>query len=193
MKIILNDTNDFMCSEWENVFASDLDVSIFKGQLKDLLNTKEKIDTIVSPANSYGLMDGTYDLAIINYFGEELMKDVQEYILKHYCGEQPICSSFIINIPNTNKRLIHTPTMRVPSVIKEKLIVYHCMRSTLLLAKKKKVKNIVIPAFGAGCGQVDKDEVAYLMKEAYDQIKNPPKKLDWDYASKRSYLNDLER
>ena len=64
------------------------------------------MECIVSPANSYGLMDGGYDLAITKYFGKELMKEVQEYIIKHFHGEQPVATSFCIDIPNTKKKLI---------------------------------------------------------------------------------------
>ena len=56
------------------------------------------------------------------------------------------------------------------------------MRSTLACAKKHKVKSILIPMFGCGVGGVHPQRVAQLMRQAYDQINNPPKSLDWEYA-----------
>ena len=41
------------------------------------------VECVVSPANSYGFMDGGYDLAITNYFGEALMEKVQRLIIKN--------------------------------------------------------------------------------------------------------------
>ncbi len=76
------------------------------------------VECIVSPANSYGLMDGGFDLAISEEFGWELQERVQKYIVEHYKGEQPIGSSFIIDIGTNNMKLIHTPTMRIRSLSK---------------------------------------------------------------------------
>ena len=63
-------------------------------------------------------------------------------------GEQPIGTSIMVPIPNTDKKLIHTPTMRLPSPIKEPLIIYQCMRTTMMMAVSNKIHSIVIPAFG---------------------------------------------
>ena len=46
-----------------------------------------EVECVVSPANSYGLMDGGYDLAISDWFGWEIAEKVQAYILEHYKGE----------------------------------------------------------------------------------------------------------
>ena len=41
-------------------------------------------------------MDGGVDLAITNFFGVDLMKRVQERILRDYLGEQPVGTSMIV-------------------------------------------------------------------------------------------------
>ncbi|WP_052055348.1 macro domain-containing protein [Myxosarcina sp. GI1] len=51
---------------------------------------------MVSAGNSFGLMDDGVDLAIIRYFGIDLMDKVQEYIIREFRGEQPVGTSFII-------------------------------------------------------------------------------------------------
>ena len=56
------------------------------------------------------------------------------------------------------------------------------MRSTLMCAYQNNVQSILIPLFGGGCGEVHPQTIAKMMKLAYDQIHNPPKKLDWDYV-----------
>ena len=136
-------------------------------------------------------MDGGFDYAISEWFGWNLMEKVQKYILENYKGEQPIGSSFIIDTSINNIRLIHTPTMRFPSEIKDPMIIYTCMRTSLMLAMENGVKNIVIPAFGGGCGNVPPQIICKMMYEAYKQVMNPPKSLDWDYAESRK-LEEME-
>lgn len=80
--------------------------------------------------------------------------------------------------------LIHTPTMRVPEEIKDKSVVYQCMRSTLIMAKKENIQNIVIPAFGAATGRVPYFTVANLMCQAFINVflMNLDKYNDWNWA-----------
>ena len=188
MKIYLLDRNNEMIQFWRLSFSgiSRDEVEIVCDDFGHFMQTRGKeIDCVVSPANSYGLMDGGYDAAISLYFGEELVPAVQSYIREHYFCEQPVGTSFIMQIPNSPVRLIHTPTMRVPSVIRDPLVVYHCMRSTLITAMKGGVGSIVIPAFGGHCGKVPLQTIALLMRAAYDQLRNMPESMDWLYAYSR--------
>ena len=57
-------------------------------------NNKDKIQCVVSPANSFGLMDGSYDLVLTEWYGNQLQERVQEYIIKNFYGEQPVGTSF---------------------------------------------------------------------------------------------------
>jgi O-acetyl-ADP-ribose deacetylase (regulator of RNase III) len=125
-------------------------------------------------------MDGGYDLAITNWFGEQLQKRVQKYILDNFYGEQPVGTSFIIDAGKDNQKLIHTPTMRVPSKIIDASIIYQCMRTTLITAIKNSVKSIVIPVFGGLTGGVSDLTAAKLMWLGYKQIMSPNETIDWD-------------
>ena len=80
--------------------------------------------------------------------------------------------------------------MRIPSTIKDPMIIYHCMRTCLLTALENGIQSIVIPAFGGGCGSVPSQTMAVMMHEAYKQIMNPPSKLGWEYAESRN-LEDM--
>ena len=53
-------------------------------------------DCLVSPANSFGMMDGGIDAAITAFFGMQLMERVQQRILDDYLGEQSVGTSFMI-------------------------------------------------------------------------------------------------
>jgi len=178
MNIYLLDRNIMMMMEWKNQFEDCPDVDVVMDDFKHFMDS-HKIQCVVSPANSYGFMDGGYDAAITDYFGPTLMKNVQKYILDNFYGEQPVGSSFIIDIPGTNQKLIHTPTMRIPSRIKDPEVVYQCMRTTLMTAIANNIESIVIPAFGGATGKIPYEKIAFLMKKGYEQIKNP-QKPEWD-------------
>ena len=57
---------------------------------------EESADAIVSPANSFGYMDGGVDLAYSRFFGFELQDRLQAYLHEHYFGELPVGSAVII-------------------------------------------------------------------------------------------------
>ena len=63
--------------EWKRQFGDAEDVDVVLDEFDHFMDGHE-IQCIVSPANSYGIMDGGYDAAIINYFGMDLMLDVQK-------------------------------------------------------------------------------------------------------------------
>ena len=161
-----------MFLEWKQHFEECPDVDVVMDDFAHFMDN-HKVQCLVSPANSYGCMDGGYDAAIIDYLGPALEKEVQKYIKENFYGEQPVGTSFLIDIPGSEQKLIHTPTMRLPSKIKEPEIVYQCMRTTLMEAIKNKVESIVIPAFGGATGMIPYSTIAKLMKKGYDQIKNP--------------------
>jgi len=189
MKIYLLDRNENIVYWWKHFFKDIRDVEMVCDDFSHFMNTHE-IECIVSPANSYGLMDGGYDLAISNYFGEELPKKVQKLLLEKYYGEQPVGTSIIVKI-NEKQKLIHTPTMRIPSPIKDPMTIYHCMRSTLIVALRNNVKSIVIPAFGGDCGNVNYPILAEMMYEGYKQVFSPPTEITWDYAWRHYIENKL--
>ena len=170
MDIYLLDINPEITKAWEKEFASYNNFHIVTDEFKHFMDTHKSIECIVSPANSFGYMNGGYDKAITDYFGVEVEKEVQRFINTHLFGEQPVGTSIMVDIPKTNKKLIHTPTMRLPSSIKDEMIIYQCMRSTLMCAIKGKVKSIVIPAFGGATGKAKPSIIAKYMSAAYKQI-----------------------
>lgn len=189
MIIYLLDINAKMTDEWDSLFIDFKNVNVVNKDFETFM-MNSKVECVVSPANSFGLMDGGYDLAITNWFGSQLQKRVQRYIIDNFYGEQPVGSSFIINASNENingSYLIHTPSMRYPQVIIDNKIVYYCMRSTLIEALNHNIKSIVISAFGGSCGKIEVGIIANMMFKAYTQILNPPKELNWKYVNRNRF------
>lgn len=189
MNIALLSDSHKMATAWFKYFANEENVDVVCDDFCAFMN-KNQVECIVSPANSFGIMDGGYDMAITKWFGEKLQEKVQEYIMKKYYGEQPVGSSFIIDTPKKGIKLIHTPTMRIPERIYDTSIVYHCMRTCLITALENDVRQIVIPAFGARTGCLGCEDVAYMMWMAYKQILSN-NEISWEHAIKTHY-RDVE-
>ncbi|EHO5189003.1 macro domain-containing protein [Salmonella enterica] len=190
IKLILSAPEPAMAAAFECYFQNTDNVEIIPG----LFETIPEFDCMVSAANSFGLMDGGVDAAITTYFGTQLQERVQQHILSEYLGEQPVGSAFVIETGNSKHPwLVHAPTMRVPLIIDGTDAVYNATRAALLaifqhnksVAEYKKIKSVVFPAMGAGCGQVPPESVARQMKLAWDSFSNPPKAINWQYASAR--------
>ncbi|MCT7103122.1 macro domain-containing protein [Salmonella enterica subsp. enterica serovar Poona] len=190
IKLILSAPEPAMAAAFECYFQNTDNVEIIRRPFE----TVPEFDCMVSAANSFGLMDGGVDAAITTYFGTQLQRRVQKYIIQEYLGEQPVGTAFITETGDgEHPWLIHAPTMRVPLIIDDTDAVYNATRAALLaifqhnksVAEYKKIKSVVFPAMGAGCGQVPPESVARQMKLAWDSFSNPPKAINWQYASAR--------
>ncbi|GAA0728481.1 hypothetical protein GCM10009430_37690 [Aquimarina litoralis] len=71
-EITLIDLQKELCDEWKKSFKEFPEVQIVNGKFELV----REFDCLVSPANSFGLMDGGIDLAIRNYFGMKLQYNV---------------------------------------------------------------------------------------------------------------------
>lgn len=187
LKLILVSPDIEVFNAWNHYFTDLENVEIVFGVFEDIKN----FDCIVSPANSFGLMDGGIDAAITNFFGAQLMYNVQKRILEEFCGEQPVGTSIIVETKHPEfPYLAHTPTMRAPMDIKHTDNVYLAMWAMLLSvyrfnSQTQHIKTIVCPGLGTGTGHVHPMEAARQMALAYLHFVNPPKNLNWDFATKR--------
>lgn len=191
MNLILCDCNSILCTEWEKNFKNEPKVQIVCGDFKSV----PEYDCIVSPANSFGIMDGGFDLALVNYFGHELMKRVQDKIKTKYAGEQPVGTCLIVETGNKkHPYLAHTPTMRIPRIIKEYDTVYNAMRAMLLAVQKHSdIKTVLCTGLGTATGKVPLTIAAKQMYLAYKSVVQPPERIDWQTAvnAEQNILNSL--
>ena len=170
LKLILVDPNTSVCDAWREQFADLPNVEINFGYFEEL----SEYDCMVSAANSFGLMDGGVDLAIINYFGHNLMTRVQQRILEEYLGEQPVGTSFIIETGHPKHPfLAHTPTMRVPMAITRTDNIYRAMWAMLLAVRHQNqsemqpIHTVACSGLGTAHGKVLAHEAARQMAAAY--------------------------
>lgn len=163
-------------------------MEVVKGYFQEL----DSFDCMVSAANSFGLMDGGVDLAIIRFFGYALERRVQTRILEEYWGEQPVGTSMIVETGNDQHPFIaHTPTMRVPLRITRTDNVYNAMFAMLRAVAihnrrgERPIRTVACPGLGTATGEVRPIEAARQMQLAYQHFHNPPERIHWPYARQR--------
>src|SRR6187402_1128898 len=111
MKYILFDKNKEMTDAWNEFFHDSPDVEIVLGDLNSI-----DCDTIVSPAISFGFMDGGIDYAISVRLGWDLQIKLQQVIQDLPEGELLVGNALIVETGDqTIPFLISAPTMRVPT------------------------------------------------------------------------------
>ncbi|MEH2372547.1 macro domain-containing protein [Nostoc sp.] len=188
MKLILVAPDSLLCAAFQQHFNYLPNVEIVNNYFEWLPD----FDCMVSPANSFGMMDGGIDAAIIRFFGCSLMARVQGRILEDYLGEQPVGTSMIVETGHyKHPFLAHTPTMRVPMIIAGTDIPYVAMWAMLLAVRhhnqhaEQKINTIACPGLGTGIGRVPYTEAARQMALAYDHFLYPPKHLNCIVAAER--------
>lgn len=173
LTLTLRDLDGALAQAWRAAFGKTAGVDIASGDLM-----ASQADAIVSPANSFGFMDGGIDLVYARFFGAELPQRLQAKILEECAGELPVGQALIV--PTGNVRfpfLISAPTMRIPGPIDGTLNVYLAFRAALLavaahnaLGEDPPIRSIACPGLGTGVGAVPPARAARQMHAAYRAI-----------------------
>ena len=175
-KLFLVDSKSELCDKWIQFFSNYPDVEVLLGNY-----FQQSADAIVSPANSFGIMDGGLDLAIRNELGFKVETDIQEVILSKYHGEMPIGNAEIINTNHDSwSYMVAAPTMRIPENVAYTLNAYIAFRAILIAINSfnehnlsKPIKSLVCSGLGTGIGSMEPTKCAAQMRAAYKLIKEP--------------------
>ena len=185
LKIQLVDRNEGMCEAWQKEFNNCKDVEIHCADIFSI-----KTDCIVSPANSFGFMNGGIDLYVENKY--EIQKALQNKIKTLEFGELLVGQTIMVQTKDPLMSFVLVaPTMRVPMIIKDTVNVYLASKAIFQrLGTQIDVRSVTIPGLGAGVGQVPYQYVAKQMKQAYEEIWNNKPKFpaSWDEAQKNHQL-----
>ncbi|MCL2463604.1 MAG: macro domain-containing protein [Micrococcales bacterium] len=166
MKITLFSTDKELCDAWGIDFAEDPDVTVLNADYRDLAAH----DAIVSPANSFGIMNGGLDLAIRTELGVEVQDTTQWCIQENYCGCQPVGTTITVKIldPGRFRYLIHAPTMQFPQDIRNTLNPLHSFYAALAAAQEQQITTLACSGMGAGTGMVPPEEASRQMHLAFN-------------------------
>jgi O-acetyl-ADP-ribose deacetylase (regulator of RNase III) len=144
------------------------------------------VDAVVSPANSFGFMDGGVDWAYLQFFGMELQTRVQMVIRLEKFQELLVGSAVVV--PTYHESipfLIVAPTMRVPKIITDPADVMLATRAAVRCAAWDfRFKHIAMPGMGTGCGQVRPDIAVRAMRAGIKAgLRDTPRRpLSWREA-----------
>ena len=176
MKIVLADLQTEVIQAWQAVAKEIKCVELCHGSIFDV-----QCDALVSPANSFGFMDGGMDMAISQFFGWHVQERLQKLIKTKHHGELLVGTAEIVETNHPKiPYVISAPTMRVPMILKDTASVYLAIRAVLLLVKygqfqdgsaiASKVTVIALPGMGTGVGQVPPEIFARQTKRAIEDV-----------------------
>lgn len=175
LSIHLRDINAAVVEAWRAAFADLADVEVSLGDI-----FVHEADAILSPANSFGHMDGGIDLLYSRYFGWDLQTNLQSLLAEQHYGELPVGQAIVL--ATGHKRfpfLVSAPTMRVPTRIDQTVNVYLAFRAALIAilahntGNNAAIHSLLVPGLGTGVGAMPAERAARQMRLAYDLIFAP--------------------
>lgn len=180
MQIILCAVEAGLAAAW-TTFCGDLAfVTVHHGSILDVA-----CDAVVSPANSFGFMDGGIDAVYRDHFGIDLQRRVRQHIVQHHAGELLVGVADIVPTHNPHiPYLVVAPTMRVPMVLHDSVHAYLAARAIFLLLRDgqfvagpqqgeriaDRVTTVALPGLGTGVGQIGFNTCARQVRQAIDAI-----------------------
>ncbi|BDI30734.1 tail protein [Capsulimonas corticalis] len=169
----LEDAWRLHCGDFPNV-------TIHRGSIFDI-----SCDALVSPANSFGFMDGGIDMRYTERFGWEVQNRLQEAIVTRHYGELLVGAAEIVETEDLRfPYIIAAPTMRVPMVLGYTVNPYLAARAVLLLIKHGRfsdgehageriadyVQSVAFPGLGTGVGRVGPNTCAHQVSRALEEV-----------------------
>lgn len=168
----LRDINLNMVAAWQRYFGDIDTVRVSHGDIFAV-----EADAIVSPANSFGFMDGGIDLVYSLRFGWQLQNRLRQRLQEEYDGELPVGMAVLMETHDPQiPYMVSAPTMRVPTDVSDTLNAYLAFRATLRLlerfnqANPGAIRSVLCPGLGTATGNMSPEICARQMHAAYMQI-----------------------
>jgi O-acetyl-ADP-ribose deacetylase (regulator of RNase III) len=211
MKIVLAAVESDLADAWERHCGDLPDVTVYRGSILDLT-----VDAVVSPANSFGFMDGGIDHRYSHHFGWHVQDRLQELIRTRHHGELLVGTAEIVETGDLRILfVIAAPTMRVPMILGDSVNPYLAARAVFLLIRhgvvpsgvlvgeriESVVDSVAFPGLGTGVGQVGPNTCARQMRAAIEEyvLSRTHFPSTWAEAQRRHQLlytdqvHDLQR
>ena len=175
VKLYLRDRSPDVVAAWRAHFAGVRDVEISEGDI--FAGDAPTADAIVSPANSFGYMDGGIDGVYSQRFGSEMCQRLCTLIRAAWDGELPVgCAAIVETGDRAIPYLVSAPTMRVPMDVSETVNAYLAFRAALIAvreANRRKpgmIQSVLCPGLCTFSGHMSADKSARQMRFAHRLI-----------------------
>jgi len=162
MQILLVDRSPSMARSWQTAFADRDDVEVIEGDY-----FAREAGAMVSPANSFGIMDGGLDAAIRDTLGFAVQQRAQRVIIERHHGELPVGAAELVETDDPRwPVLVIAPTMRIPESVAQTLNAYLAFRAVVLACKRANIASVVCCGLGTGIGGMEPRRSAVQMRMA---------------------------
>lgn len=182
MRLVLSAAEPELAAAWVDS-CGDLDfVRVESGSI---LETTVALDAVVSPANSFGFMDGGIDALYCEYFGWDLQDRVRRQILDVHHGELVVGQADVVETGRSEiPFLFVAPTMRVPMALFDTVNPYLAARAVFVswrhgrfaggrhdgIPVREVIDTVAMPGLGTGVGRVGARTCARQVRQAIDDI-----------------------
>ena len=205
LKFHLRDRNEGMVEAWRAVFRNHADFTISQGDI--FAEDVPAADAIVSPANSFGFMNGGIDLVYSEYFGWDLESRLRHHIEGFHDGLLPVGQATIVETKHERfPLLISAPTMTIPMNIEGTINAFLAFRAVIRVVNKynkglannyeyghppgsKPIETILCPGLGTAIGKLPYMTAAIQMNEAWHACQIKPLEFEdlneaWNYHTR---------
>ncbi len=169
LRLHLRDRTPEIVLAWREHFGEAGDVEISCGDIFGAV-----ADAIVSPANSFGFMDGGIDLAYSLRFGWALQDRLQALLRDHHDGELPVGQAVVVATEDQAiPWVVSAPTMRVPMNVAQTVNAFLAFRAALRAVKdfnrdaERPIRSLLCPGLGTSVGAMEPSVCARQMHYAY--------------------------
>lgn len=167
--IILCDLIPVLVRAWRQAFAAYPEVQIVRGDLLEV-----EADAYVSPANSFGIMDGGIDAALSARFPR--VEAAVRAAIARQGRLLPVGHALIVETGDPDvPHLVCAPTMELPSRVAHTSNAFRAMLALLTAIDEFNashdgaISSVAIPGLCTGVGDMEPEIAALQMAHAYDQ------------------------
>jgi O-acetyl-ADP-ribose deacetylase (regulator of RNase III) len=166
-EVILCDVLPNLVRAWQRAFAAFPEVEVLRGDLLEV-----QADAYVSPANSYGIMDGGID-ALLSARFPHVEARVQAAISQ--VGRLlPVGQALVVETSDLDVAyLVCAPTMELPSRVGHTSNAFRAMLALLWAVEQFNADNdhaissVAVPGLCTGVGDMEPEMAALQMARAY--------------------------
>lgn len=185
LSLHLRDLGQPLVAAWQRAFAGVAAVTITRGDIfsdadgpiADGAPIDVVADAVVSPANSFGFMDGGVDAVYTYVLGAGVHDRLQRLRADEHHGELPVGQAVIVATGHpTIPWCISAPTMRTPADVADTVNAYLALRAALLAVidhnrrGQPPIARVLCPGLATAVGRMPVDRCARQMRAAWDRV-----------------------
>lgn len=210
-KLIVSAVNDELYTEFQKAFEGFPDVEVVYSRFEDtdfdcVVSAANGfglmdggVDQCITDYFGVEMMYRVQNMVINKYAGEQPV-GTSEIVIAGY--KKQYNESETSTEPRKMQFVAHTPTMRVPADVSNSDNAYQAMKAALLAVQNhnraidwrimngeevlhERINSLVTPGLGTNTGRIPFDKAAKQMALATYHVMNPPRMINWYYASER--------